>query len=148
MFPFCTPVGCVAHCLGLHAPRLRRPLSQASRPAQGEDPHSELLKAGKKGKGTKIALCNEHRAHVLHDSGYSRDERSTTTETRTSLTALLGARYPQMLSTPFSANPDSRKLFSKSCSRKKLCRPREDDFPGSGFTKRNVWGKKTPFSGI
>lgn len=37
----------------------------------------------------KIALCNEHRAHVLHVSGYSRVERSTVSETRSSLTALL-----------------------------------------------------------
>lgn len=93
----------------------------------------------------KIAPCNDHYVHVLYVSGYSRDERSTTIEAKTSLTALVEVHYPQMLSAPFCANPDSCKLFSK-----KLCRPREDeqgDFPGRRFTKRNVGGK-SPFLSI
>lgn len=93
-----------------------------------------------KGRGTKIALCNEHHAHVLHVSGYSRVETSTVSETRSSLAALLRLIIHRCYR-HFSVPTQSCKLRCKRYSRNKMHKPRKG-FCWSWFYKKEHRVKK------
>lgn len=111
-----------------------------TRPRWGGGSTQQAVERWLEGRGTKIALCNEHRAHVLHVSGYSRVERSSFWN-KIFVNCSSQAHYPQMLPALFSANPDSCKLCSKRYSRKKMLKPREG-FCWSWFYRKEHRVKK------